>query len=316
MSAPQLAPSSIATKAEAPTRTTTEVFSGLPCYRLTLPCGDSVLVALHGAHVLSWTVQGLEQLYLSPRAVMDGHAAIRGGVPICFPQFNQRGNLPKHGFVRNMPWAVDAEAGKSEDSQGVARLQGVRIGSDAEQLVLRLSVSEATRALWPVEFDLALTVALSPGALQLTLTFHNRSANPVTVSGALHTYLAVDDIASTQVRGLGGQPEWNALTNVHSPAEETLTFNSEFDRVYAAAPQALTMHGGTRQVAISQSPSWANTVVWNPGAPLCAKMADMPADGYAHMLCIEAAQVMEPVTVAPDAVWQGWQRLVSTIGAC
>jgi glucose-6-phosphate 1-epimerase len=283
-----------------------EIFSGLPFRRLTLPCGDSVLVALHGAHVLSWTVQGVEQLYLSPCAVMDGQAAIRGGVPVCFPQFNQRGTLPKHGFVRNMPWTAD-----------VAPVAGDTSGSEAvAQLVLRLSANDATRALWPVDFEVSLTVDLSPGALQLTLTFTHQNPNPVAISGALHTYLAVDDIGSTQVTGLDGQPEWNALTDVYGQAASTLTFQGEFDRVYAAAPRALSMQGGTRQLAISQSASWANTVVWNPGAALCAKMADMPPDGYAHMLCIEAAQVMEPIAVAPGAVWQGWQRLVSTIGAC
>lgn len=312
MSAPELASSSLATKAETRTRTTGEVFSGLPCYRLTLPCGDNVLVALHGAHVLSWTVQGVEQLYLSPCAVLDGQAAIRGGVPICFPQFNQRGNLPKHGFVRNMPWVTDSAMAVEETEQP----QGEKDGGCAGQLVLRLSANDATRALWPVDFEMSLNVDLSPGALQLTLTFTHQNPAPVAISGALHTYLAVDDIASTQVTGLEGQPEWNALTDVHGPAASTLTFHGEFDRVYAAAPHALTMHGGNRQLVISQSPSWANTVVWNPGAALCAKMADMPADGYAHMLCIEAAQVMEPVLVESGAVWQGWQRLVSTIGAC
>ena len=78
-----------------------EIFQGLPTHKLTLPCGDSLRVALHGAHVLSWVSQGRERLYLSPHSVMDAHAAIRGGVPVCFPQFNQRGPLPKHGFARN-----------------------------------------------------------------------------------------------------------------------------------------------------------------------------------------------------------------------
>lgn len=245
-------------------------------------------------------MQGVEQLYLSPRAVLDGQAAIRGGVPICFPQFNQRGNLPKHGFVRNMPWVADAAT----------------VLGNAGQLFLRLSANAATRAVWPVEFTATLTVDLGPSALQLTLSFHNHCTTPVAISGALHTYLAVDDIASTEVWGLEGQSEWDALTDVHGPAAEALTFNGEFDRVYAAAPHALVMHAGKRQLAISQSDTWANTVVWNPGSALCAKMNDMPPDGYTHMLCIEAAQVMQPIAVAPGATWQGWQRLVSTIGAC
>jgi glucose-6-phosphate 1-epimerase len=38
-------------------------------------------------------------------------------------------------------------------------------------------------------------------------------------------------------------------------------------------------------------------------------MADLPADGFAHMLCVEAAQVFEPVEVPAGGQWQGWQRL-------
>ena len=69
-------------------------FQGLACQRLTLPCGDTVLVALQGAHMLSWISQGRERLFLSPNNLWDGKSAIRGGVPVCFPQFNQRGTLP------------------------------------------------------------------------------------------------------------------------------------------------------------------------------------------------------------------------------
>ncbi|MBV5344762.1 MAG: D-hexose-6-phosphate mutarotase, partial [Rhodoferax sp.] len=80
---------------------TTEIFQGQACWRWQLPQGDSVLVSAQGAQVLSWQSAGRERLYLSPQSVFDGHTPIRGGVPICFPQFNQRGALPKHGFARN-----------------------------------------------------------------------------------------------------------------------------------------------------------------------------------------------------------------------
>jgi len=279
---------------------TAEIFAGLPCQRLTLPCGDSVLVALHGAHVLSWTVGGVEQLYLSPRAVMDGQTAIRGGVPICFPQFNQRGTLPKHGFARNLPW--NAEAATCE-------------GAGAS-IKLHLSASEATRRIWPQAFEAFLSVALAPGALHIALNIKNVDQIAMVFSGALHTYLAVDDISRTQLLGLGGQAQWDALTDTHSVAVPTLEFSGEFDRVFEAAQGDLTLRCGQRVLSVSQSSSWANTVVWNPGAQRCGELSDMPADGYAHMLCVEAAQVMEPITVGPGQTWQGWQRLVSTIGAC
>ena len=44
------------------------LFAGLPATELQLPNGDRVVVAHHGAHVLSWVAGGRERLYLSPQS--------------------------------------------------------------------------------------------------------------------------------------------------------------------------------------------------------------------------------------------------------
>ena len=92
-------------------------------------------------------------------------------------------------------------------------------------------------------------------------------------------------------------------------ASGCIGFSGEFDRVYAAAPSALTLHDGPHGLQIAQSASFADTVIWNPGAELCGRLGDMPPDGFTRMLCVEAAQVMTPVEVAAGQTWQGWQRL-------
>ncbi len=268
-------------------------FHGLPSLSLNLPNGDAVRVLLHGAHVVSWIAGGRERLYLSPRSRFDGRSAIRGGVPVCFPQFNQRGPLPKHGFARHLTWQADA----------------AQTAPDLARLSLRLPAGAATRQYWPLAFEATLTLELRPGSLQLTLGVHNTDTAPLRFTGALHTYLAVADIAAAQLAGLEGQPEWDALTDRHAAATGTLRFDGEFDRVYGATPQPLVLQDGQGGLAIEQSASWAETVVWNPGAEKGAALADLPADGYARMLCVEAAQVMQPVTVPAGAQWQGWQRL-------
>ncbi|RYH36479.1 MAG: D-hexose-6-phosphate mutarotase, partial [Alcaligenaceae bacterium] len=139
-------------------------FHGQPVRALRLPQGDRVVVALHGAHVLSWETVGAdgtaERLYLSPHALFDGHSAIRGGVPVCWPQFNMRGPLIKHGFVRNLPWEV-ADAPVADDT-----------------LRLRLADSPATRAHWPERFEAELAVQLVPGRLRITLSVHNTGNTP------------------------------------------------------------------------------------------------------------------------------------------
>lgn len=269
---------------------------GQPCLKLTLPNGDSALIALHGAQVISWVASGRERLFLSPLSVWDGKAAIRGGMPICFPQFNQRGSLPKHGFARNLPW--------------LALPPVLSSGVVEQSLVLR--ADEVTRQLWPVAFSAVLTVTLSPGGLCVALVVGNAGDQALSFTGALHTYLAVDDIAQARLHGLQDQAEWNALTDARGLAASEQAFDGEFDRVYAAAPQALHLHQGddlaVATMAIEQG-GFDQSVVWNPGADLCARLADMPADGFRHMLCVEAACVDAPATVPPGGQWRGWQRL-------
>ncbi len=271
-----------------------ELFHGLPALSLSLPCGDRLRVLLHGAHVVSWLSGGRERLYLSPRSLLDGKSAIRGGVPICFPQFNMRGDLPKHGFVRNLPWQL------------LARPEA---GADLARLSLCLSASAETRRFWPQAFEAILTLELRPGSLLMTLDVHNTDAVPLSFTGALHTYLAVDDIAAVHLAGLEGQPEWDALTDLRGRAAGPLRFQDEFDRVYGAATRALILCEGQRRLRIEQSPSLAHTVVWNPGAEKGATLVDLPADGYTRMLCVEAAQVMQAITLPAGGGWQGWQRL-------
>ena len=277
---------SLATRSE-------ELFHGQPCYRLTLANGDSVLVAQHGAHVVSWVSGGRERLFLSPNTVWDGRAAMRGGIPVCFPQFNQRGDLPKHGFVRNRPWAL--LAAEPSDSPNT--------------LCFGFSANDSTRAIWPAEFEARLRVDLQPGQLCVTLEVRNLGTQAFSFTGALHSYLAVSDIAQVRLTGLGGQKEWDALADTHQTALESLQCVGPFDRVYSAPHAPMHLHDPQGGLEISNSEGWADCVVWNPGAAGCAGMADMTPDAFTHMLCVEAAQVFQPITVAPGAQWSGSQVL-------
>ena len=253
---------------------------GLDALLLSLPGGDTATVALHGAQVLSWVASGAERLYLSPNACLDGVSAIRGGVPVCFPQFNQRGAMVKHGFARLLPWSPDRPV----------------VDNHCVRLCLRLRASENTRAHWPHEFEAALVVDLSPGRLAITLGVHNLGEQALVFTGALHSYFRVLDVTAATLDGLA----------------ERVRIRVEHDRVYAAASRSLVLRGGPSPLRIEQSPQWAHTVVWNPGETLSAAMADLPDDAYRHMLCVEAAQVFDPITLTPGARWQASQTCTLT----
>jgi glucose-6-phosphate 1-epimerase len=201
--------------------------------------------------------------------------------------------LPKHGYARNMSWFM----------------AGMHVIQDQAHIDFTLTANAHTRAIWPQEFVAQLHVQLQPGRLQMSVSVHNTDTKPLLFTGALHTYLAVDDIDLTDVTGLKGQAEWYALADVNGVAAEALYFDGEFDRVYAAAPGPLRVQDGRGVVCVEQSPSWGQSVVWNPGPEKCATLADMPSDGFARMVCVEAAQVFEPILVPAGQQWLGWQRL-------
>lgn len=279
-------------------------FQGQPCIDIALPHGDKVRIALHGAHLLSWTTaDGAERLYLSSQAHIDGVSPIRGGVPICFPQFNQRmlGDtpLPKHGFARTQAWEVVT----SQESEGRVSAQ------------LALRSNPATLAIWPYEFAAALTVELLPESLQITFDVQNTGDKAWPFALALHTYLQVDDIAQTELNGLGGLTYWDGVQHLSQPEVKStqpaygLRFTGETDSVYEGVQAALKVNHPGGRLEISQSPSLKDVVVWNPGAEKCATLDDMPTDGFRHMLCVEAARINEPVLLLPGKSWSGWQRL-------
>lgn len=284
-----------------------EHHQGQPCVRLQLPGGDHALITLFGAQVIGWqTADGHEHFYLSPRAVYDGNAAIRGGVPVCFPQFNQRvldgRTLPKHGFARTARWHPQPAAPEGD---------GMRVRLSLSEADLPAALSTA----WPHRFEAFVDVTLAPDRLRIAFSIRNTDAAAWPFALALHSYFRVDDIGRTGLHGLRGADYWDAvrdpkdLTVKREQTEEPLRFAGETDRVYRAAPGALELPRTRGRLLISQSADLTETVVWNPGADLCATLNDMPPDGYRQMLCVEAAVIDTPVRLAPGAQWQGWQQL-------
>ncbi|CAN1808192.1 Putative glucose-6-phosphate 1-epimerase [Linum perenne] len=72
--------------------------------------GSSAEVYLYGGHVTSWKNEHKEELlFVSSKATYKPPKAVRGGIPICFPQFASHGVLEQHGFARNRFWSIDSD---------------------------------------------------------------------------------------------------------------------------------------------------------------------------------------------------------------
>jgi glucose-6-phosphate 1-epimerase len=257
--------------------------------------GARVEVALHGAHVCSWRgPDGVERLFMSPLNSWRSDAAIRGGIPVIFPQFASEGPLPKHGFARLSAWAL-LESSRQLDGSGLVRLG--------------LADSEQTRQVFPHAFTLELRITFSGQSLNTELVVTNTGKQPFAFTCALHTYLNAH-VAEAALYGLQGYRYRDSADNrrIKIAEEEILHIAEEVDRVYFAVDKPITL-GGRMQSMIATQAGFADAVVWNPWENGCAKIADLKLDSYRHFVCIEAAAVEHPVLLAPDATWSGTQNL-------
>merc|ERR1719390_14421 len=80
--------------------------------------GATAQIYLLGATLCSYkTPNGKEQIFVSPGAIFDGKKAIRGGVPLVFPQFGQPDKaMAQHGFARSSIWTVKEVEESAEES--------------------------------------------------------------------------------------------------------------------------------------------------------------------------------------------------------
>lgn len=266
--------------------------------------GSEAFIACQGAQLLSWHAGGAERLYLSPLTGGMGtaagggppFAAIRGGIPVCFPQFADRGKLVKHGFARNIPWRRDA-AGQD--------------GGTAREIVLRLEDDEETRAIWPAQFHARVSATAEEDSLTVTFAVTNRGSEAWAFTGALHTYLRVDDIGRVRLVGLQNVRYQDATRgNAEAvQAEHALAIKGEVDRVYLAPPASLQLLDQERPVLSISQQGFTDTVVWNPGPEKARALQDFPDNDWRSMLCVEAACIGQPAVLQPGQTWTGAQIL-------
>ncbi|MDB4913490.1 MAG: Aldose 1-epimerase [Gemmatimonadetes bacterium] len=258
--------------------------------------GASAEIYLHGAHVTSWRPSpGLrERLFLSSRSGFHAGAAIRGGIPVIFPQFATEGPLPRHGFARTAQWAVQAI---DRDASGDALASFV------------LTDAAGTRTIWPHAFRATLSVRIGGTRLAVTLGIENTGDAPFSFTAALHTYLRVDDVCTAELLGLHGTPyrESGARDVLTFEQRDVIRMDGEVDRVFVGAPVRLTLREPSHALDVEKQ-GFPDVVLWNPGPARAAALADMEAGGDMHMLCVEAAAVQIPVTLDAGQTWTGSQR--------
>lgn len=258
------------------------------------PVEVSLSACLTGGHLMSWRVGGVERLWCSPMSRCGQAEAIRGGVPILFPQFGAFGPLSKHGFARNAQW----------HALPVASVPGAAV------LAMRLHDSPETRAVWSHPFELTVQVQATATWLELSMAVRNRDDYTATFTCGLHNYFPVTGDAT--VTGLGGLQGWDAVVAPGKPEHleevpEVLAATAERDLIVRDVTGPVVLSDPVLGRLTLTATGFPNRVVWNPGPN--HSLADVPAGGEGQFVCIEPAAITTPVELHGGQNWVGSQRL-------
>lgn len=248
-----------------------------------------------GAQVLTLPCGGHELFYLSPlsRTTLNTVPA-RGGVPVLFPQFADRGPLKKHGWARDMVWTVVPE--RATDSS-------------AGRWVQQLDLSPTDKPEWPHAARLTLSAHVQPHCFEMSLTVENTGGSAFAWTGGLHPYWATDDLLATELHGLSGakvqdryQPERAVEGN--RPVRWT---GAECERLYDTAPPVLLKTPShTIELSMTGFDQW---MVWNPGQQGAVALADLPDGDWQRFVCIEPVLVCRPSRLEPGQTFEGSFRV-------
>eukprot|EP00465_Bigelowiella_longifila_P001452 CAMPEP_0185274146 /NCGR_PEP_ID=MMETSP1359-20130426/51167_1 /TAXON_ID=552665 /ORGANISM="Bigelowiella longifila, Strain CCMP242" /LENGTH=329 /DNA_ID=CAMNT_0027867015 /DNA_START=86 /DNA_END=1078 /DNA_ORIENTATION=- len=266
-------------------------------------------IAYYGAHIMTFKdidSSGKETplMWMSSKAVLDGTKAIRGGVPVIFPQFNAFGPMKSHGFARISVWSL---VGITSDVPGLSITA-----------TFRLTPNELSKAMWGADKDFvydykvtlkanAVTSAGAPAnsVLEIESTITNTGKVDFGFTCALHTYFPVSDIGQATVsavepytvKGLKyidqlaeGKDRADKVVSQESPE---ITFDREVDRIYLNIPKLLQVTDKKTGLRIIQETNFSDAIVWNPWIDKAKRMSqkDYGEMEYKEMVCVEVAEV-------------------------
>jgi galactose mutarotase-like enzyme len=236
----------------------------------------SVLPA-RGAIVTRFRVGARELLYLDEATLRDSTKNVRGGIPVLFPspgplagdrfaRDGRSGSMKQHGFARNMAW----ETG-SLGAAGEARATMI------------LPSNEATRAAYPFDFRMTLTVSLAGPRLRLDVEVDNTGDAPLPFAFGLHPYFRVADAGKAHTK-IAAQAT-RAFDNVTKEIVPFRGFDLTAKEVdlhlidHGSSHSALTWDDGAR-VVVRASPELTRWVVWTLAARdfVCLEPWTAPAD--------------------------------------
>lgn len=246
-------------------------------------------VSLLGGNTLSYRPTGQsEVVFRTAKRDYNRADKVHCGIPVCWPWFGKSGEpgTQAHGFARLC----------------VFNVRGTQYSDEMTEITLSLKSDDATRALWPHDFDLELKVSVSM-KLNLSLKTKNTGKESFLLTEGFHPYFLIGGLDEAYVRGVEGLDFVDARNmseavmtgdfSVAKPSDHVITLKDEPKHEFALIDPKLK-----RAIAIVSTGN-RKLVIWNPGSE--DGIGDLAPGDSKKFVCVEPATLWRDAafTIAP-----------------
>lgn len=198
--------------------------------------------------------------YLDEASFLDPSRSVRGGAPVLFPTPGKlagdawsygghSGAMKQHGLGRKAAWSV-----------------GERSSEGAASCVLELRSSEATRAQYPWDFEVAYRYVLEGARLRIEQRFSNTGSSPMPFGAGFHPYFFVpqDEKAEVEIETAATRA-FDNVAKREGPYEGLDLTQPEVDCFlldHGSSTSSLTRPGLPGRIVVEGSEAFSHWVVW------------------------------------------------------
>lgn len=240
---------------------------------------------LHGAQITHFQKTGEPPvLWMSQLSRFEPGTPIRGGVPIIFPWFGPREDMPSHGFARTQVWEL----------REITQTPG-------GEVALRLALPDCAQAALLPKFSAEILITVGR-TLKAELVVSNVSASELTFESCFHTYFTIGDVKAVSITGLEGVEYIDQCDKFARKTEhcKNIGISQETDRIYLNTAGPVEIHDSKLQrlIRIVKAGSMS-TVLWNPWSGKAQRMPDFGNDEYLEMVCVESGNIDDNSVTLP-----------------
>jgi glucose-6-phosphate 1-epimerase len=240
---------------------------------------------LFGGHILQVRLHGEDVFYVAPKALHQSGQPRRGGVPVLFPQFNNDGGFPKHGFARVMNWQLE-----QADEPAKALGQHWRAKLIATSQTVTPFIRE-TQAQWPHQAELVIDAVVKEQSVLVSLTVKNVGDTEFSFSGGLHPYFCWPE-GDIEIEQLGVRLSRDLMMQSGEGIEEKFLHRSD----------RLTVLSSHQKMTIRKF-GFEEWMLWNPGPK--HSLQDIEFWDWQSFYCLEPISSVKPHYLKPKEVFTG-----------